>query len=107
MEYNVDIDEMERQRYNSIKKSGKYIELNIIIGAEKEKFDGHIGKLPVVQSCAHNCGPEEIANMYSVLKNMVEYYRKEYPAECLLAELTMNCDNMGSIDLSKNKNEEE
>jgi hypothetical protein len=98
MDFNTIEDEMERRRYNAIKKSGKYIELNILIGVEKEKFDGHTGKLPVVTTYARGCGPEEIANMYLVLKSMVEYYEQEYPAECLLASLTMTSNNMGTID---------
>ncbi len=98
MQFNIDMDEMEQKRYNHIKKSGKYIELGILIGVEKDTFDGHTGKLPVVATNAYGCGPEEIANMYITLKSMVEYYEREYPIECALANATMTSTNMGVIE---------
>lgn len=35
----IDIIEMEKQRYNSIKEKGKYIELNVLVGGEDESID--------------------------------------------------------------------
>lgn len=89
----IDIPEFEKQRYKSIKNSGKYIEMNILIGAEKEKFDGKTGRLPVVSMTLHDCGPEEVASMYVTLKTMMKQYQEDYPTECLLAELFMDSDD--------------
>lgn len=39
--HSIDIPEMEKQRYQAIKRTGEYIELNILIGTEdddKEKM---------------------------------------------------------------------
>ena len=105
MQFSIDMDEMEQKRYDHIKKSGKYIELGILIGVEKDTFDGHIGKLPVVATNAYDCGPEEIANMYITLKTMVAYYEREYPIECALANATMTSTDMGIIG-NKLNNEE-
>lgn len=107
MDFKIDMCEMEKQRYDRIKKSGSYMELDILISGETEKFDGHTGKMPVVTTCMHGCGPEEVANMYVVLKNMMEYYEKEYPVECALANLTMKCNHMGSVDQPLNNDKEE
>ena len=47
----VDMFELENQRSEAIKKTGKYIELNIIIGAENDtSSDGSVGKYPVITS---------------------------------------------------------
>ena len=97
MDYKLDINEMEKQRYEHIKKSGAYIELDILIGAKTDTFDGHTGKLPVINSYMNGCGKEEIGNMYIILKSMVEYYREQYPMECALAELTMSCNRMSEF----------
>ena len=97
MDFNISEDEMERKRYAMIKKSGQYMELNILISANQEKFDGHIGKLPVVNTTMCRCGSEEIANMYVILKHLINYYEKEYPTECTMAESMMDCRDMGVI----------
>ena len=101
----VDVDEFENQRYEAIKKSGKYIELQIIIGTEKETFNGREGKMPVVKGCMHHCGPEEVGNMYVILKQMTEYYKEKYPMECAFAELTCECN--GVMDISNKISDEE
>lgn len=92
-----DIPEMEKQRYENIKKSGEYIELDILIGTESKSVDGYTRKTPVISSCMQNCGLEEIASMYVVLKNMVELYEEKYPEACLFAKLTMNSSRMWTI----------
>lgn len=106
MKLDLDMDKMEQKRYDRIKASKEYIEVNILIGVKPEKYDGHIGKMPVVTSSLHKCGSEEIANMYMVLKQMVEIYKEEYPEECLLAELTMECNHETNI-ITDYDNEEE
>lgn len=109
MDYNDmyvdDVDELENQRYSIIKNSNHYIELQIIIGKEKEIMNGHTGKLPVIKQNMCHCGPEEVGNMYVVLKNMTEYYKQKYPIECALAELTSECT--GIMDTNSDTNEEE
>lgn len=102
----IDVDEFENQRYEAIKKSGKYIELQIIIGTEKEVINGREGTLPVVKGCMHHCGPEEIGNMYVILKNMTDYYKRKYPLECTLAELTCDCNEVIDIQHKPPKEEE-
>lgn len=92
----IDMSEFTKQRYKSIKNSGKYIETNILIGAEKETIDGKIGRLPVVRTTIHDCGPEEIASMYVTLKVLIKQYQEDYPKECLLAEFAMDTDNLAT-----------
>ena len=108
MKINVDIDGMEQQRYDAIKKSGKYLELDILIGADKEKDEhGNTVKMPVVTSVMHRIGSEEIANLYTILTQLKTYYEKEYPIECLLAGLTTNCSRMNCINTVKTVFEKE
>ena len=40
--HSIDIPEMEKQRYNAIKRTGQYIELNILIGVESEEEKDNI-----------------------------------------------------------------
>ena len=105
MSFEIDMDKNEKKRYDRIKESGAYIELNILIGAKLEKYDGHTGKIPVVTSSIHGCGPEEIANMYMTLKQLVKIYEKNYPAECMLGELTMECKYDGTIEFDCDEEE--
>lgn len=108
--YNVDIPEMEKQRYDSIKASGKYAELNILIGAEDERTEnGNISKSPVVSTSMRNCSSEEVACLYVTLKAVLQSLRRRYPMECFLGEATMETTNYGTIDLSEDlsKDEEE
>lgn len=108
MEFNVDMNALEKQRYDAIKKSGEYLEFNVLIPCEKEQHEDWNGKMPVVTTCMHGAGPEEIANLYAVLCKMVEFYEKRYPAECLFAKLTIDCTRMADFDVPLDrKNEEE
>ena len=48
---NLNIPRMEQQRYEKIKKSGKYMELDVLIGSDNEDLgDGFIVKSPVVST---------------------------------------------------------
>lgn len=98
MKFTIDMNEMEQQRYNHIKKSGKYIELNILIGCEDEKFDGKIGKLPVVTTCMHGAGSTEVMCMYQILGLLREHLEEEYPAECILSKIATNVSYEGHIE---------
>ena len=97
-EIDVDANELERQRYDAIKKSGEYLELKILIGTEKDSYKNHEGKAPVISTHMHGCGSEEIGSLYIILKSMIDHYKKKYPVACLLADLTMDCKNLGTIE---------
>ena len=91
--HSIDIPEMERQRYNAIKRTGQYVELNILIGVEnEEEKDNTAVKSPVVSMHMHNCGPN---------------LEKQYPVECLMGNLTMKIEGMGSINIPLSDDEEE
>lgn len=105
--YNIDIPEMERQRYNSIKKSGEYIELNILIGVEDEEENGVSAKSPVVSTCMHNCGPQEVACLYATLHAVSQTLERKYPVECLMGKMGMRIENMGSVDSSLEDDKED
>ena len=57
MKFNIDVGGMEQQRYNAIKDKGEYIEVNILIGTEKEHFGDFSGTLPVVTTIMNNVRP--------------------------------------------------
>lgn len=97
MKFNIDINEMEQQRYDAIKKSGHYLELDILIGSEDEKYDGHTGKMPVVTTCMHGCEAKDISAMYMILGLIREHFEEEYPMECLMANIGMSAQHMGTI----------
>lgn len=106
--YNIDIPEMERQRYNAIKRTGQYVELNILIGVEnEEEKDNTAVKSPVVSMHMHNCGPMEVASLHATVKAVIENLEKQYPVECLMSNLTMKTEDMGSINIPLSDDEEE
>ena len=84
-----DINEFELQRYDNIKQSGNYLEVNILIGCEKDIIQGHTGNVPVVRTTMHNCGPEEVANLYASLQGLMTQLEKDYPLACLYAKTAM------------------
>lgn len=107
MEFNIDAAEMERQRYKAIKEKGKYIEVNILIGTEKDNYEGRTGRMPVVTTKMHDCGAEEIACMYLTLKALTNQFEDNYPMECAMGTLLMNTHDIGSIKKEFDENEEE
>ena len=108
MDYDVDINEMERQRYNTIKKNGKYIEVNILVGAEDDvTYKGHKGRMPVIHTEMHNCSSKDISCMYLSLKTLLDDFKEDYPKECLLGEIMFNCHDLSSVNLDTNDEEEE
>ena len=99
--HSVDIPEMKKQRYETIKRSGEYIELNILIGTESDDLGGGlVSKAPVVSTHINNCGPQEIGCMYMTLQQLIKSMEKKYPTECYLSKLAMRVEDMGSIDCS-------
>lgn len=106
--HSIDIPEMEKQRYQAIKRTGEYIELNILIGTEEDdKENGISTKQPVVTTCMHKCGPKEVACLYATLNAVSKMLKEKYPLECLLSEIGMKIENLGSIDSSLNEDEED
>ena len=99
----INVNKTEQQRYDDIKKKGKYVELDILIGAEKDEFEGHTGKLPVVTTVMKGCGPEEIACLYATLQNLCEHFEKEYPMECMLSKIAMDVEHIGTVETKKKK----
>ena len=95
----VDVNEMEKQRYEHIKKSGRYAELNVLIGVESEGFaDDTEYKTPVITLDMHNCTAKEVSCMYVSLKEIMNTLEKQYPAECLIAKLGMGVETLGSLN---------
>lgn len=104
--YDVNIPEMEKQRYESIKNSGKYAELKILVGVENDgSKNGVASKSPIVTTSMHNCGPEEVACLYLTLKTVLNSLKNKFPMECFMGEMTMDVQDMGSIDLNENEEE--
>ena len=95
----VDVNEREKQRYEHIKKSGRYTELNVLIGVESEGFaDDTEYKTPVITLDMHNCTAKEVSCMYISLKEIMNTLEKQYPAECLIAKLGMGVETLGSLN---------
>ena len=104
----VDVPEMERQRYQSIKKTDKYLEMKLIIGVDGTDLgNGMISKEPVVMTCMNNCGPQEVGCLYMTLQAIMKSLEKQYPAECYVSKLTMRTKDMGSVQWDDNKDEED
>lgn len=100
--YDIDIPELEKQRYESIKKSGKYAELKILVEAENHKSeDGTVNKLPIVTTSLCNCGPEEISCLYITLKATLRLLRNRFPAECFIGEMTMEAEDLTREDFEE------
>lgn len=104
--FEIDINGLEKQRYDSIKNSGKYLELNILIGSETESYEDREGNIPVITTVMHGCKPREISCLYTTLKELIKHFEKEYPAECLYAMFTMNCTHLEDFEKSIKKEDE-
>lgn len=103
----IDISEMEKQRYEAIKKSGEYMELNVLIGVESEDLGGGlVSKAPVISTHINNCGPQEIGCMYMTLKEIIKSLEKKYPTECFVSKMAMRVEDIGSTEYL-DKDEEE
>ena len=107
---NLNIPEMERQRYKAIKASGEYAELNILIGVEDDiSLDEEVTtKSPVVTTCLHNCGPKEVACLYATIQSVMKMLERKYPVECLLlSKIGTSVEEIGSIDITKDLDKED
>lgn len=95
----VDMFELENQRSEAIKKTGKYIELNIIIGAENDtSSDGSVGKYPVITTTMKGCGPKEVAGLYIALQGVEEQLEENYPIACMLSKLSMKIKHIDTLE---------
>lgn len=94
----IDMKELERQRYDAIKKAGKYIEVDILIGAKENTKDTPTSIRPVITTTLHGAKPTEIGAMYIMLKEMAEHFQENYPMECLLALMTTKSRTLGTAE---------
>lgn len=100
--HSVDIPGMEKQRYESIKKSGEYLELTVLIGVENDvDKNGTTYKNPVVATHMCGCGAQEIASLYSTLHAFLKTLKERYPLECLLGDMLMNTESLNVITLDE------
>lgn len=105
---NLNIPRMEQQRYEKIKKSNKYMELDVLIGDEDEDLgDGFIVKSPVVSTTIKGVGAKEVGCMYMTLHELIKSLEKEFPSECFVAKLSMRAEHDGAVSIEKFKIEEE
>ena len=105
---NLNIPRMEQQRYEKIKKSGKYMELDVLIGSDNEDLgDGFIVKSPVVSTTIKGVGAKEVGCMYMTLHELIKSLEKEFPLECFVAKLSMRAEHDGAVSIEKFKIEEE
>ena len=69
---NLNIPRMEQQRYEKIKKSGKYMELDVLIGSDDEDLgDGFIAKSPVISTTIKGVGAKEVVE---ILNDYVDFF---------------------------------
>ena len=104
----LNIPRMEQQRYEKIKKSNRYMEVNVLIGSEDEELGGGlICKTPVVSTTIKGVGPKEIGCMYMTLSELLKSLEEEFPSECFAAKLCMRTEYDGVASIEKFKFEEE
>ena len=105
---NLNIPRMEQQRYEKIKKSGKYMELDVLIGSDNEDLgDGFIVKSPVVSTTIKGVGAKEVGCMYMTLHELIKSLEKEFPSACFAAKVCMRTENDGVASIEKFKIEED
>lgn len=105
---NLNIPRMEQQRYEKIKKSNKYMELDVLIGGEDEDLgDGLVAKSPVISTTIKGVGPKEVGCMYMTLHELIKSLEKEFPSACFAAKVCMRTENDGVASIEKFKMEED
>lgn len=105
---NLNIPRIEQQRYEKIKKSNRYMELDVLIGSDDEDLgDGFIAKSPVISTTIKGVGPKEVGCMYMTLHELIKSLEKEFPSECFVAKLSMRAEHDGAVSIKKFKIEEE
>ena len=107
MKFSLDVNECEQQRYDLIKKAGRYLEFDILIDA-RDDDDTDKNKMPVITTVMHCANSKAIAQLYTMLNAVKEQLEETYPMECLLSKMTMSYDNVGYIETDiKHKEKEE
>lgn len=105
---NLNIPRMEQQRYEKIKKSNRYMELDVLIGSDDEDLgDGFIAKSPVISTTIKGVGPKEVGCMYMTLHELIKSLEKEFPSACFAAKVCMRTENDGVASIEKFKIEED
>ena len=105
---NLNIPRMEQQRYEKIKKSERYMELDVLIGSDDEDLgDGLVAKSPVVSTTIKGVGPKEVGCMYMTLHELIKSLEKEFPSACFAAKVCMRTENDGVASIEKFKMEED
>ena len=105
---NLNIPRMEQQRYEKIKKSGRYMELDVLIGSDDEDLgDGFVAKSPVISTTLKGVGPKEVGCMYMTLHELIKSLEKEFPSACFAAKVCMRTENDGVASIEKFKIEED
>ena len=105
---NLNIPRMEQQRYEKIKKSGRYMELDVLIGSDDEDLgDGFVAKSPVISTTIKGVGPKEVGCMYMTLHELIKSLEKEFPSACFAAKVCMRTENDGVASIEKFKMEED
>ena len=105
---NPNIPKMEQQRYEKIKKSERYMEINVLIGRDDEDLgEGFIAKTPVVRTTIKGVGPKEVGCMYMTLHELIKSLEKEFPSACFAAKVCMRTENDGVASIEKFKMEED
>ena len=104
----LNIPRMEQQRYEKIKKSNRYMEVNVLIGSEDEELGGGLTcKTPVVSTTIKGVGPKEVGCMYMTLHELIKSLEEEFPSACFAAKVCMRTENDGVTSIEKFKIEEE
>lgn len=104
----VNMFELEKQRYEAIKNTGKYIELNVLIGEEDDvSSEKSVGKkYPIVKTTMIDCGEKEVARLYATLQGVIEQLEKDYPIACVLSKLTMKIRHVNTLETEINSEDE-
>lgn len=89
-----------------LRKIGKYIEIRMLVESKEE--DDSSTNYPIVNIELQQCESQDLAYMYLTLKSTLDTFMKKYPAQCLLAELTMDLESINSeeIELKSDQQEE-
>lgn len=86
----INKDEFVELCKKSIKDSGKYAEVNILIGSESEKkLGGYECKEPIVSVDFNDCESEDIGCMYMALLEIAKQLEESYPSICYAAKKAM------------------
>lgn len=92
--FEVDFEELQKQRADEIRNSGNYVEFNVLIGTENDEVEKELEekgiagcRIPVIQTAVKgDAGSQEIAHLYITLRQFINDLIENYPAECIYGE---------------------